>query len=393
MDNRDKSYYFNLYKNEILVFINCFNCLEIPFDITLNIIKFFFDFQFQYINLDKISINDDINFYINNNGELYGQENGQINNRYEDYNLNYFLNKNSYKHYFIQNIYEVYVLSICVDLFHCLILTNRGLFGISFTGSRLGLGTIKHIYNHKYKSNKIYELSIQNVLLFSLGENFSLILTKEGLFGTGRNVYGQLGLLDKPTINDFKKIDYIHNIYSICCGINYSLIISEDGLFATGKINGSQNKPIFCKDSFTKIDICQDINIKVYSIRCYKDDIYILTNQGLYGKTEFSNTDYFSKINYDIRNLNSFYCLKNNLILLENNGKLSSYGKNIKFFKEYEIQDILNHLEQEQEFKNKIQSILMIDYCSLIRTTDYNIYKCYMTETDLKFDCKIIKLT
>lgn len=393
MDNRDKSYYYNLYSNEILTFINCFNCLGFPFDITLNIIKFFFDFQFKYINLDKISINDDINFYINNNGELFGQENGQINNRYIYYELNYLLNKNSYKFYFIPHIYEVYVLSICVDSFHCLILTNRGLFGITFTGSGLGLGKIKPEYNENYKSNKIYELSIQNVLLCSLGENFSLILTKEGLFGTGRNVYGQIGLSNNPILYDFIKIDYIHNIYSVSCGINYSFIISEDGLFATGKIDGSQNKPIFCKDSFTKIDICKDINIKAYSIRCYNDDIYILTNKGLYGKTEFSNTDYFSKINYDIRNLNSFYCLKNNLILLDKNGKLSSYGKNIKFFKEYEIQDILNHLEQEQEFKNKIQSILMIDYCSLIRTTDYNIYKCYMTETDLKFDCKIIKLT
>lgn len=392
MDYRDKSYYFNLYKNEILVFINSFNCLGIPFDITLNIIKFFFDFQFQYIHLDKISINDDINFYINNNGELYGQENGQINNRYEDYNLNYFLNKNSYKYYFIQHIHEVYVLSICVDLFHCLILTNRGLFGISFTGSGLGLGKIKPVYNGNFKSNKIYELSIQNVLLFSLGENYSLILTKEGLFGTGRNVYGQLGLPDKPIINDFKKIDYIHNIYYVSCGINYSLLISEDGLFATGKIYGSQNKPIFWKDSFTKIDICKDINFKVYSIRCYKNDIYILTNQGLYGKNEFSNTDYFTKINYDIKDLNSFYCWNNNnLILLENNGKLLSYGKNIKFFKEYEIQNILNHLEQE--FKNNIQSISMVEYCFLIRTTEYNIYKCYMTEEDSKFVCKIIKLT
>jgi alpha-tubulin suppressor-like RCC1 family protein len=80
---------------------------------------------------------------------------------------------------------------------------------------------------------------IKNVISLSCGEGYALILTKEGLYSSGYNNKGQLGLGHNFDIRLFEKIN-IENVISFSCGYNHTVVITENGLYSCGSNNHGQ---------------------------------------------------------------------------------------------------------------------------------------------------------
>jgi len=97
--------------------------------------------------------------------------------------------------------------------------------------------------------DKMY-IEIPNFISYSLGRFHSMVLTKEGLFACGNNIFGQLGLgdnqdrimLTKMNISNVISFEcipsrvskYPHSIYTYYPPF-HSTIITEEGIFHTGE--------------------------------------------------------------------------------------------------------------------------------------------------------------
>jgi len=65
------------------------------------------------------------------------------------------------------------------------------------------------------------------------------VLTKNGLFGCGKNNYGQLGLGDLGSRNTLTKIN-IDDVLSFSCGLYHSVIQTKTGVYSCGDNNDGQ---------------------------------------------------------------------------------------------------------------------------------------------------------
>jgi alpha-tubulin suppressor-like RCC1 family protein len=75
------------------------------------------------------------------------------------------------------------------------------------------------------------------VLFFALGAYFSLIVTQEGLFGCGKNNYGQLGEQSYDGSSEFKPVsDGLNGRFRFLgCGYHHALAVSESQSFGRGR--------------------------------------------------------------------------------------------------------------------------------------------------------------
>lgn len=94
------------------------------------------------------------------------------------------------------------IISISCGLGQTLILTNQGLygFGLNIYGE---IGQ-KLVYNHIIHPIEIDFFKGINIISVSCGDNFTIVLTSEGLYGFGNNTNGQLGLNYKNKNEPFK---------------------------------------------------------------------------------------------------------------------------------------------------------------------------------------------
>ena len=100
----------------------------------------------------------------------------------------------------IRYIVLIYIVLLNGNLLSCggnysLVLTKEGLFGCghNYHGELGHTVDDNRLYNDRYVLTKI---NILNVISFSSGGKHTIVLTKEGLFGCGYNCHGELGLDD-----------------------------------------------------------------------------------------------------------------------------------------------------------------------------------------------------
>jgi len=182
------------------------------------------------------------------------------------------------------------VISVSCGADHSLVLIKEGLFssGLNYHG-QLGLG-------HNDDANELQLVDIPNVISISCGGNHSLVLTKEGLFSCGYNEYGQLGLGSNSQMgynlnngqnqNSFQKID-ISNVISISCGSDHSIVLTKEGLFSCGLNAQSQLGLGFSGRYFPNFEIVKYIP-DVISLSCGGNHSVVLTTEGLFS---FGNND------------------------------------------------------------------------------------------------------
>lgn len=167
------------------------------------------------------------------------------------------------------------------------------------------------------------------------GSNHTYITTSDGLYCTGDNQYGQLGLKeDISMINTFKKVDESlgHPIF-VQCGYNNSYLLTDKALYVCGI-----HENLFYNNNYGYTVIEEIIPSSVITLQCGASHALLLTTHGLFGKghndlgqlgivSPQSNIlqleEKFTKINffYSIINIS---CGKEFSYLLTNNGLYSS---------------------------------------------------------------------
>ena len=154
------------------------------------------------------------------------------------------------------------VISFACGMYHSLILTKEGLFycGSKHNQDRRGSKhnqdkpvrvrtyietEILQGYSYCFIINNFMKLPIHNIISFSCGYNYSLILTKKGLIEFTTTSGDQY----------IKRIDYMKNVLSISCGKKYAIVLTKEGLFGRGKNKYGQLGLGDCdtQDKFTKI--------------------------------------------------------------------------------------------------------------------------------------------
>jgi len=138
------------------------------------------------------------------------------------------------------------VLSFACGTFHSLILTKEGLF---FCGSFYNKSNNERSINVEYESstrskwvNCQYEknfmkLPISNIISFSCGEEYSLILTRDGLYELDRSTTSKIfihGQYLSVEVQNLRKLDLMKTVLNFSCGVNHAIVLTKEGLFGRG---------------------------------------------------------------------------------------------------------------------------------------------------------------
>lgn len=126
------------------------------------------------------------------------------------------------------------IISVVCGREHAIILCQNGdIYGYgSNTEGQLGILLTPVTPSQTYV-NPVRVDTIKDVLAIACGNNHSLVLTKEGLFGCGENGYGKLGLGHTRNVYEWTKLP-IQKVISFWCGDYRTMVLTEDGLFACG---------------------------------------------------------------------------------------------------------------------------------------------------------------
>lgn len=138
----------------------------------------------------------------------------------------------------IPHFYEQYgnVRSISCGENHTVILTNQKILGLGNNKGRQ-LGEISET------SGLIFEIKIgcrfEEIVGISCGRDHTIIYTKDKVFVSGANYYGQLGLGDYCDRKEFVEICNFHkrfgNVMRIVSGDFFTLYHTENGLYVSGR--------------------------------------------------------------------------------------------------------------------------------------------------------------
>jgi alpha-tubulin suppressor-like RCC1 family protein len=222
--------------------------------------------------------------FINNNGDLYMSGSNGFGQLGIHVGMQDLLPRFYHVPIQIMNIKNV-IQSSCGQA-HTFILTKNGLFsaGDNMFG-QLGLSKFN------FPNDSFTLVPLNNVIDIKCKHHHSMALTKEGLFGCGLNDFHQLGITDLSIdkFNSFQKIN-INNIISFSTGNDHSIALTTEGLFITGcRINnlGSSTSTTFIKISNRK---------DIISFSCGFGFSMILTKTGLFssGSNEFGELGYYS---------------------------------------------------------------------------------------------------
>ena len=163
---------------------------------------------------------------------------------------------------------------------------------------------------------------------------------KDGtLWGCGRNSYGQLGLENRSNRNILTIIDSAPgNIKMICCGEHHTIVLKSDGtLWGSGHnvygqlgLGDTNDRTIFTK-----------ITNNIKSVYCGGTHTIILksdgtlwgcgyNNWGQLGLGDTNDRTTFAQITINANNIKSVYCGYNHTLILKNDGTLWGCGCNNK---------------------------------------------------------------
>jgi len=277
--------------------------------------------NFKMKDIQSVSIGENHSFYVMKNGSLYGcgyNNYGQLG----DY-MTYLI----YQTHTKINISNV--LSASCGENHSMVITVDGLFSAGRNNRyQLGLGYLGNSSDGKdiVISTYFQKVNLLDVLSMACGDNYSMALTKEGLFGCGDNFSYQLGLdiVFDDSYKFFRKIDLL-DVISFSCGGVYSFVLTKNGLFVSGQFN--QYTTI---RKFTKINISN-----VISFSCGHYCSMVLTTNGLFlfdemyddNKKMILDNACSQKTRLDIKNVISFSCSNDHSIISTKEG-LFGYGSN-----------------------------------------------------------------
>ena len=223
-----------------------------------------------YNNIKSIECGYDFTYILTNDGDLYSSgfnENGclLIHNKLRGYSFKYFKKT---------DIKTVIAISCGID--HALVLTSQGLLAVgSIEKGQLGNRFIKD-ENDPYTYIETYEMT---VIDFKCGNRYSyILLSNGGLYSTGHNKYGQLGLGHLNPVHTLTRIE-LQNIISFQCSDMVSMVLTKDGLYGCGNCYASPIRPEYNTipiPTFMKINIKNIISYSCsfnYSVFKTEDDI------------------------------------------------------------------------------------------------------------------------
>lgn len=154
------------------------------------------------------------------------------------------------------------IISLWCGARHTMFLTTEGLMALGGNGAgELGLGGIP-------KATDVYRMPqkvplFEQVLLVSCGRGFTLILATDGLYGTGSNQYGQLGLVEDESLLAvsspqrilFQEEDQEQDalIVAMSAGGVHSMVVTLDGLFIMGTMHRNPKIATDIKRRLTRV--------------------------------------------------------------------------------------------------------------------------------------------
>jgi hypothetical protein len=164
---------------------------------------------------------------------------------------------------------------------HTLVITPAGLFGCGLDNNgQLGVGT-----GQQSERVPFTRLAFPGELIsFSSGSVHTMLITTQGLFACGWNIYGQLGLaLTGGRYYDFVRVRLEGRPLSVSCGTSHTMVITTEGLFATGANVGGllglgQAAVVY---AFTRVPF---IVGRPLSVVCGERAIILVTTDGLFLK-------------------------------------------------------------------------------------------------------------
>lgn len=118
----------------------------------------------------------------------------------------------------------------------------------------------------------------------ALGEDHTMVLTGEGLFGSGNNFYGQMGDKNQKTKKMFTQLSELPaSPISVYCGKYYTIILTKDGLYATG--NNRKGQLALGKEmtrNVTKFTKIEGVQGDVQNVTCLSNAVILFTTTGVY---------------------------------------------------------------------------------------------------------------
>ena len=88
-------------------------------------------------------------------------------------------------------------------------------------------------YANKPYGNVPIKINIDNIITMRCGYNYSIVLSKNGLFGFGRNFSGQLGTEGNIDINKPYKIN-CNDVLTMGCENAHTIVYTLNGVFGFG---------------------------------------------------------------------------------------------------------------------------------------------------------------
>jgi alpha-tubulin suppressor-like RCC1 family protein len=121
-----------------------------------------------------------------------------------------------------------------------------------------GNGKYGQFGNGSVLKNKLFGLIISQVVSFCCGDYTTMVLTHDGLFGSGGATRPGFGSLVGYPEYRFIKIDISGDIISFACGGDHALILTTTGLYASGSNEYGQlgigNTEIYISYSYEKVN-------------------------------------------------------------------------------------------------------------------------------------------
>ena len=128
---------------------------------------------------------------------------------------------------------------------HTLMINKKGLYGSgSNEFGQLGIPLFKSEYGRRHNDNVYYSEKkiddVDTVCSVAAGTNHSIVLARDGVYATGFNEHGQLGLGNTRDRSSFEKIALRH-VISVACGHEFTMMITVDNiLFGCGDNEAGQ---------------------------------------------------------------------------------------------------------------------------------------------------------
>jgi len=193
------------------------------------------------------------------------------------------------------------------------------------------------LQSHWYRISKNQQSSSpSNILALHCGNYHTFLVREDGVFSSGCNSYGQLGLGDKRNRNQFTKVPLLPRIVAVACGCYHTIVTSEEGsLYSCGfNVYGQLGIGMerYC-ESFTLVPNLRNILV----VACYNHSLALSESGHVYacgnntcgqlGIGEFSNQSYFVQV--DISDIVSISCDGFHSLALNESGCLYVCGANM----------------------------------------------------------------